>query len=93
MPETAPRPASPAAPVNPSDTVICAGEEFVLACGGCGSILRRFNDTPLVYRCFRCKRSVVRQDVPAALSGAEALSPEGRAEREGGALDRAGAER
>ena len=70
-----------------------AGLEFSLHCGRCGGEMITLEKTPSIYRCFRCKRSVVRQDLPRAFSGAEAVSPVGRAERERVALDSAGAER
>lgn len=71
------------------------GHEFSLHCGRCGREMVVLDSTPNVFRCFRCKRSCVRQDLPRAVSGAEAVSPVGRRAKldEGAALDSAGAER
>lgn len=68
--------------------------EFSLHCGNCGRVMLAHGEPPTVsYRCYPCKRAVVRQDVPSASSGAEAESPVGRPQGERGALDAAGAER
>ena len=50
-----------------------------LYCGNCGKEMREEDGSngSIVYRCFRCRRTVVgRDDVPAAFVGAESLSPE-----------------
>ena len=55
--------------------------DFRLLCGGCGGVMwfGTTRESVSFFRCFRCKRTVVRQDLPSDFIGAESEITEGEA--------------
>jgi len=74
-------PESRAQSLGEAPTAESAAPDFRLICGGCGGVMWYGTSRESVpfFRCFRCKRTVVRQDLPSDFIGAESGITEGEA--------------